>query len=180
MTISIKIPITKEQVGSLKAGDRVLLSGEIYTARDAAHKRMIEALNSGEAPPFPIEGAIIYYTGPTPAKPGKIIGAAGPTTSYRMDPYTPRLLDLGLSAMIGKGPRNPQVKEAIARNRSIYFAAIGGAGALIAKSVKKVELIAYGDLGTEAITKLTVEDFPVLVAIDSNGNDLYEMEKEND
>ena len=180
MTISIKIPIAKGQADSLKAGDRVLLSGEIYTARDAAHKRMIEALNNGEAPPFPIEGAVIYYTGPTPAKPGNAIGAAGPTTSYRMDPYTPRLLELGLSAMIGKGPRNSQVKEAIAKNRSIYFAAIGGAGALIAKSVKKVELIAYEDLGTEAITKLTVENFPALVAIDSNGNDLYEMEKEND
>jgi len=180
MTISIELPISKQQASLLKAGDRVSISGTIYTARDAAHKRMIEALDNGQPLPFPIEGAIIYYTGPSPAKPGNPIGAAGPTTSYRMDPYAPKLLDLGLVGMIGKGPRNAEVKEAIQRNCGLYFAAIGGAGALIAKSIKKVELIAYEDLGTEAITKLTVENFPALVAIDCKGNDLYEMEKRND
>lgn len=174
MTLSLEIPGTKHQIASLRAGDRVLLSGTLYTARDAAHKRMIEALDQGEPLPFPVEGAFVYYAGPSPAKPGQIIGAAGPTTSYRMDEFAPRLLDIGLFAMIGKGDRSPQVVEAIKRNGAVYFAAVGGAGALIAKSVKQVETIAYQDLGTEAITKLTVKDFPAIVAIDSQGHDLYQ------
>lgn len=173
MTISLTIPTTKEQIADLKAGDRVLLSGTLYTARDAAHKRMTDAMERGEPLPFPIEGALIYYAGPSPAKPGQVIGAAGPTTSYRMDAYTPRLLDLGLIAMIGKGERSPMVLDAIIRNRAVYFAAVGGAGALIAKSILQAEIIAYPELGTEAVTKLTVKDFPVIVAIDSRGNDLY-------
>lgn len=175
MTISIQIPTTKEILSTLKAGDRVLLSGTLYTARDAAHKRMAEAMNRGESLPFPIDGAFIYYAGPSPAKPGQVIGAAGPTTSYRMDAYTPHLLELGLLGMIGKGNRSVQVIDAIRRNGAIYFAAVGGAGALIAKSIQKVETIAFQDLGAEAITKLTVKDFPVIVAIDSRGNDLYEV-----
>ena len=175
MTISIQIPTSKENLARLKAGERVLLSGTIYTARDAAHKRMTDALDRGEPLPFPIEGACIYYTGPSPAKPGQVVGAAGPTTSYRMDAYAPRLLDIGLLAMIGKGDRSPSVLDAIRRNGAVYFAAVGGAGALIAKSVQKIETIAYQDLGAEAVTKLTVKDFPVIVAIDSQGNDLYQI-----
>lgn len=179
MTISIEIPTTKEIISTLKAGDRVLLTGTLYTARDAAHKRMTDAMDHGDALPFPIEGTFIYYAGPSPAKPGQVIGAAGPTTSYRMDAYAPLLLDMGLFGMIGKGDRSPQVTEAIRRNGAIYFAAVGGAGALIAKSIKKVETIAFEDLGAEAITKLTVKDFPVIVAIDSQGNDLYEAASGN-
>lgn len=179
MTISIEIPTTKEKLATLAAGDRVLLSGTLYTARDAAHNRMMEAMDQGKPLPFPVEGAFIYYAGPSPAKPGQIIGAAGPTTSYRMDAFTPRLLDMGLFAMIGKGDRSPQVIEAIHRNGAIYFAAVGGAGALIAKSIRKVETIAFQDLGAEAITKLTVKDFPVIVAIDSRGNNLYEAASRN-
>lgn len=179
MTISLEIPTTKETILNLKAGDRVLLSGILYTARDAAHKRMTDALNHGEPLPFAIEGSFIYYTGPSPAKPGQVIGAAGPTTSYRMDAYTPRLLDMGLLGMIGKGNRDPLVIDAIRRNGGVYFAAVGGAGALIAKSIQKVETIAYNDLGTEAITKLTVKDFPVIVAIDSRGNNLYDAASGN-
>lgn len=175
MTKSIQIPTTKENLAGLRAGERVLLSGTIYTARDAAHKRMTDALDRGEPLPFPIDGAFIYYAGPSPAKPGQVIGAAGPTTSYRMDDYAPRLLDIGLLAMIGKGDRSPRVLDAIRRNGAVYFAAVGGAGALIAKSVQKVETIAYQDLGTEAVAKLTVKDFPVIVAIDSQGNDLYQI-----
>lgn len=174
MKRSIEIPTSKELLATLNAGDRVLLTGTLYTARDAAHKRMAESLEKGEKLPFPVEGAMLYYTGPSPAKPGQVIGAAGPTTSYRMDAYTPRLLDLGLFAMIGKGERSDAVLEAIRRNGAVYFAAVGGAGALIAKSIVKAETIAYEDLGTEAITKLTVKDFPVIVAIDSRGNDLYD------
>lgn len=158
----------------------MLLSGTLYTARDAAHKRMTEALEHGEPLPFPIEGAMIYYAGPSPAKPGKVIGAAGPTTSYRMDEFTPRLLDLGLFGMIGKGDRSSRVREAIKSNGVVYFAAVGGAGALIAKSIQKVEVIAFQELGAEAITKLTVKDFPVIVAIDSQGNDLYEVARGNE
>lgn len=177
MTTSIMIPTTKDQLATLKAGDRVSLSGTLYTARDAAHKRMTEAIEAGELSPFPLEGAFVYYSGPSPAKPGQVIGAAGPTTSYRMDEYAPALLDMGLFAMIGKGDRNEQVIDAIRRNGAVYFAAVGGAGALIAKSIKNLEIIAYKDLGTEAIAKLTVQDFPVIVAIDSQGNDLYEVAK---
>lgn len=176
MAISIEVPTTKDKISTLKAGDRVLLTGTLYTARDAAHKRMTDAMDQGQPLPFPLEGAFIYYTGPSPAKPGQVIGAAGPTTSYRMDAYAPRLLDMGLYAMIGKGDRSPQVTEAIRRNGAIYFAAVGGAGALIAKSIQKVETVAYQDLGTEAVTRLTVRDFPVIVAIDSRGNDLYDRE----
>jgi len=179
MTISIELPTTKDKISTLKAGDRVLLSGILYTARDAAHKRMTDALDRGEPLPFPIEGAFIYYAGPSPAKPGQVIGAAGPTTSYRMDAYAPRLLDLGLYGMIGKGDRSPIVIDAIRRNGAVYFAAVGGAGALIAKSIKHVETIAFQDLGTEAITKLTVQDFPVIVAIDGRGNNLYDAASRN-
>lgn len=179
MTISIELPTTKEILSKLKAGDRVFLSGVLYTARDAAHKRMTDAMDHGEPLPFGIEGSFIYYAGPSPAKPGHVIGAAGPTTSYRMDAYAPRLLDMGLFGMIGKGDRSQQVINAICRNGGVYFAAVGGAGALIAKSILKVETIAYQDLGTEAITKLTVKDFPVIVAIDSRGNNLYKAASGN-
>jgi fumarate hydratase subunit beta len=179
MTISLEIPTTKDIISTLNAGDRVLLSGILYTARDAAHKRMNEAIDDGVLLPFPIEGAFIYYAGPSPAKPEQVIGAAGPTTSYRMDAYAPRLLDLGLFGMIGKGDRAPQVTEAIRRNGGVYFAAVGGAGALIAKSINKAETIAFQDLGAEAITKLTVKDFPVIVAIDSRGNNIYKAASGN-
>ena len=172
--IRLTAPFTREQFASLRAGDNVLLAGVIYTARDAAHKRIVEAIAAGEEPPFPIRNAVIYYVGPTPAKEGQAIGSAGPTTSYRMDAYAPTLLDLGETGMIGKGPRNAAVKEAIVRNGAVYFAAIGGAGALISKSIKEAEVIAYDDLGAEAVRRLVVEDMPVIVAIDSRGNDLYE------
>ncbi len=172
--IRLTAPFTKESFASLRAGDYALLSGVIYTARDAAHKRIVEALSRGEKPPFPLQDAVIYYVGPTPAKEGQAIGSAGPTTSYRMDAYAPTLLDLGETGMIGKGPRNAAVKEAIVRNGAVYFAAIGGAGALISKSIKEAEVIAYDDLGAEAVRRLVVEDMPVIVAIDSLGNDLYE------
>jgi fumarate hydratase subunit beta len=167
-------PFTKEKIKELRAGDSVLITGTIYTARDEAHIRMLEEYDAGKPMPLPIEGALIYYVGPSPAAPGQVIGAAGPTSSYRMDPFAPRLLDMGMAGMIGKGPRSHEVVEAIKRNGGIYFAAIGGAGALISKSIKKAELVAYEDLQTEAIRKLEVEDFPVIVAIDCDGNDLYE------
>lgn len=172
--IRIKAPFTREKLASLRAGDNVLLSGVIYTARDAAHKRIVEAIAEGKEPPFPLENAIIYYVGPTPAKEGHAIGSAGPTTSYRMDAYAPTLLDLGQTGMIGKGQRNEAVKEAIVRNGAVYFAAIGGAAALISKSIKRAEVIAYDDLGAEAVRRLEVEDMPVIVAIDSLGHDLYQ------
>ncbi|MGI6257315.1 MAG: Fe-S-containing hydro-lyase [Anaerovoracaceae bacterium] len=174
--IRIQGPFTKEKLRGLRAGDSVLLSGTIFTARDAAHKRMIDALADGRELPFPIENAIIYYVGPTPASPGRIIGSAGPTTSYRMDAYAPRLLDLGQAAMIGKGPRGPEVLEAIKRNGAVYFAAIGGAGALISKSIRQSQVIAYEDLGAEAVRQLTVVDFPAIVAVDSEGGNLYRKE----
>ncbi|MBQ2064434.1 MAG: Fe-S-containing hydro-lyase [Firmicutes bacterium] len=170
----MEAPFTRERLASLRAGDYVLLSGVIYTARDAAHKRIVEAIAEGKEPPFPLENAIIYYVGPTPAKEGHAIGSAGPTTSYRMDAYAPTLLDLGQTGMIGKGQRNEEVKEAIVRNGAVYFAAIGGAAALISKSIKKAEVIAYDDLGAEAVRRLEVEDMPVIVAIDSLGHDLYQ------
>ncbi len=176
MEIKLSAPITKEKLAALKAGDRVLLTGTVYTARDQAHKRICEALTRGEDAPFELEGAIIYYVGPSPAPPGRPIGSAGPTTSYRMDPYAPALLDLGQAAMIGKGPRNEEVKKAIVRNGAVYFAAIGGAAALISKSVKSAEVIAYDDLGAEAVRRLEVEDMPLIVAIDSRGCDLYERD----
>jgi fumarate hydratase subunit beta len=171
----LKFPFTKEKMRELKAGDSVLISGIIYTARDAAHKRLTEMLDRGETLPFDIKGAMIYYVGPTPEKPGNKIGSAGPTTSYRMDSYAPRLLDLGQAAMIGKGQRSEAVLAATVRNEAAYFAAIGGAGALIARSIVKSEVIAFEDLGAEAIRRLEVEDFPAIVIIDSEGNNLYEM-----
>ena len=172
-------PITEEVTEQLKAGDYVYLSGTIYTARDAAHKRMIEALENKEALPIEIKDATIYYMGPSPAKEGQVIGSAGPTTAGRMDKYAPTLLDLGEKAMIGKGKRSKEVIEAIKRNKAVYFAAVGGAGALISKCIKKSEIICYEDLGAEAIRKLEVENFPMAVVIDAEGNDLYEMVKCN-
>ncbi|MDD6074002.1 MAG: Fe-S-containing hydro-lyase [Clostridium sp.] len=170
----IKAPIDKETAKSLKAGDYVYIDGIIYTARDAAHKRMAETLDQGEPLPIEIEGTVIYYMGPSPAREGRPIGSAGPTTASRMDKYTPRLLDLGMGAMIGKGKRSQAVIDAIVRNGSVYFAAVGGAGAILSKCIKESEVVAYDDLGTEAIRKLTVENFPVIVVIDSEGNNLYE------
>ena len=178
MVIKITTPLTEEKVCALKAGDSILLSGTIYSARDAAHKRLIELINMGKELPFDINGEIIYYVGPSPAKPGEVIGSAGPTTSYRMDPYTPTLLDLGLKGMIGKGSRSEEVIEAIKINKSIYFGAIGGAAALIGKSVTGSKIIAYEDLGAEAIRKIEVKDLPLVVVIDSEGNNLYEIGQE--
>lgn len=170
----IQAPITKEEIKTLKAGDYVYINGTIYTARDAAHKRMDETLQKGEELPLDIENQVIYYMGPSPAREGRVIGSAGPTTASRMDKYAPKLLDLGLGAMIGKGKRSKEVLDAVVRNGSIYFAAVGGAGALLSKCIKKSEVIAYDDLGTEAIRKLEVEDFPVIVVADAEGNNLYE------
>ena len=170
----LNVPYTKEEAKSLQAGDMVYLTGTVYTARDAAHKRMSETLDAGNQLPLSLEGNVIYYMGPSPAREGRPIGSAGPTTASRMDKYTPRLLDLGLAGMIGKGKRSPEVREAIVRNGCVYFAAIGGAGALLSKAITASEVIAYDDLGTEAIRKLTVKDFPVIVVIDSEGNNLYE------
>ncbi len=170
----IKAPIEKDDIRKLKAGDYVYLSGTIYTARDAAHKRMQETLDKGEALPLEMAHNVIYYMGPSPAREGRPIGSAGPTTASRMDKYAPTLLDMGLSGMIGKGKRSDVVKEAIVRNGAVYFAAVGGAGALLSKSILSSEVIAYDDLGTEAIRKLEVRDFPVIVVIDSEGSNLYE------
>lgn len=175
MEIRITTPFTQAQALSLKAGDAVLLSGTIYTARDAAHKRMNALLETGAALPFDIKDAIIYYVGPTPTKPGHVIGSAGPTTSGRMDAYAPTLLDLGLRGMIGKGQRNDAVTDAIKRNNAVYFAAIGGAAAVIANCVKSMEIIAYEELGAEAVRKLEVVDMPVIVVIDSDGGNFYEL-----
>jgi len=174
MVRQIQIPISDEDARLLRSGDYVYLTGTIFTARDAAHKRMEETLNRGESLPIELAKNGIYYMGPSPAKEGFIIGSAGPTTSSRMDKYTPRLLDLGLKVMIGKGKRSPEVVEAIIRNEAVYFAAVGGAGALLSKKIISSEVIAYDDLGTEAIHKLEVKDFPVVVVIDSKGNNLYE------
>ena len=170
----IKAPIEKDDIRKLKAGDYVYLSGTIYTARDAAHKRMQETLDKGEALPLEMAHNVIYYMGPSPAREGRPIGSAGPTTASRMDKYAPTLLDMGLSGMIGKGKRSDVVKEAIVRNGAVYFAAVGGAGALLSKAILSSEVIAYDDLGTEAIRKLEVRDFPVIVVIDSEGSNLYE------
>lgn len=175
MEYYIKAPISKEDVKKLHAGDSVYLTGVIYTARDAAHKRMKETLDRKESLPFDIKGNTIYYMGPSPAREGRPIGSAGPTTASRMDKYTPKLLDLGLGAMIGKGKRSQEVMEAIVRNQAVYFAAVGGAGALLSKRIISSEVIAYDDLGTEAIRRLKVEKFPVIVVIDCKGNNLYEM-----
>ena len=170
----ITAPITKETAKTLHAGDYVYITGTIYTARDAAHKRMQETLQRGEALPLDMKENVIYYMGPSPAREGRPIGSAGPTTASRMDKYAPELLDLGLGAMIGKGKRSQAVKDAIVRNGSVYFAAVGGAGALLSKCILSSEVIAYDDLGSEAIRKLQVKDFPVIVVIDSEGNNLYE------
>lgn len=170
----IKAPLNREDAGKLRAGDYVYITGTIYTARDAAHKRMYEALEKGESLPMEMKNNIIYYMGPSPAREGRPIGSAGPTTASRMDKYTPALLDMGLTGMIGKGKRSDAVREAIVRNGAVYFAAVGGAGALLSKSIKASQVIAYDDLGTEAIRKLEVENFPVIVVIDSEGNNLYE------
>ncbi len=170
----ITAPITKETAKTLHAGDYVYITGTIYTARDAAHKRMQETLQRGEALPLEMKENVIYYMGPSPAREGRPIGSAGPTTASRMDKYAPELLDLGLGAMIGKGKRSQEVKDAIVRNGSVYFVAVGGAGALLSKCILSSEVIAYDDLGTEAIRKLQVKDFPVIVVIDSEGNNLYE------
>lgn len=167
-------PITEEISQDLHAGDYVYISGTVYVARDAAHKRMMDALDQGKALPFEIKNSVIYYMGPSPARDGQVIGSAGPTTASRMDKYAPKLLDLGNRAMIGKGKRSEAVIEAIIRNKAVYFAAIGGAGALISKCIKKSEIVCYEDLGAEAVRKIEVEDFPVIVVVDSEGNNLYE------
>ncbi len=177
MLKKIKLPLTDETIRDLHAGDNVLLSGVIYVARDAAHKRLVETMDKGQPLPFELKGQTIYYMGPSPARPGQVIGAAGPTTSGRMDSFSPRLMEAGLKGMIGKGNRSKPVKEAIKRYKAVYFAAIGGAGALIAKGIKKSEVVAYEELGAEAIRKLEVEDFPVTVINDIYGNDLYEEGK---
>ena len=171
--IRIKTPLSDGDVEKLKAGDRVLISGIIYTGRDAAHKRLVDLIDRGEELPLDIKGQIIYYVGPTPARPGKPIGSAGPTSSYRMDSYSPKLMEKGLKGMIGKGMRSKEVIEAMKKYRAVYMAAVGGAAALIARRIKKSEIIAYEDLGTEAIRRLEVEDFPAIVVNDIWGNDLY-------
>jgi fumarate hydratase subunit beta len=175
MEIRLQTPLTEDKISNLKAGDSVLLSGIIYSARDAAHKRLVDLLNEGKELPLNIKDETIYYVGPSPAKPGNIIGSAGPTTSYRMDAYAPTLMNLGLRGMIGKGARNNEVIEAIKRNKAVYFGAIGGAAALIGKSIIKSEIIAYEDLGAEAIRKMEVKDMPLVVIIDAEGNNLYDI-----
>ena len=174
MQYKLTTPVTREDLALLKAGDTVLLSGVVYTARDAAHKRLMELLDRGEEPPFPIGDSAVYYVGPTPERPGEVIGSAGPTTSGRMDAYSPRLLDLGQAIMIGKGARNQAVKDAVVRNGAVYLAALGGAGALMAASVKKLEIICWEDLGCEAVRRLEVEDMPLTVILDAHGGDLYQ------
>jgi fumarate hydratase subunit beta len=177
MTKNIKLPLTDEVLEDLRAGDNVLFTGVMYVARDAAHKRMIEALDQGKPLPFDIREQTVYYMGPSPAKPGHVIGSAGPTTSGRMDIYAPRLISEGLRGMIGKGMRSKPVKEAMRQYKAIYFAAIGGAGALISKSIKKSEVVAYGELGAEALLRIEVENFPATVVNDIYGGDLYEEGK---
>lgn len=173
MEYHLNLPLDKEEIKKLKVGDFVYLTGEMYTARDAAHKRMQETLERNEELPINIEGATIYYMGPTPAKKNEVIGSAGPTTAGRMDKYTPKLLDLGLLGMIGKGKRTEDVRNAVIRNKAIYFAAIGGAGALLSECIKEAEVVAYEDLGTEAIRRLRVENFPTIVVMDTEGNKAY-------
>lgn len=176
-TISINTPLTDEILKDLKTGDSALISGVIYSARDAAHKRLVELISKGKKLPFEIKGQIVYYVGPTPPGPGMAIGSAGPTSGYRMDAYAPILIAEGLKGMIGKGMRNQKVKEAIKRYRAVYFAATGGAGALISKTIRKTEIVAYEDLGTEAIRRMHVKDFPTIVVNDIYGNDLYKQGK---
>ena len=169
----IRTPLTDDVVKGLKVGEKVSITGVIYSARDAAHKRLVELIEKGEELPFDLKGAVIYFVGPAPAKPGYAVGSAGPTTSYRMDPYSPTLIEHGLKGMIGKGARGDNVKEAMKKYGAVYFAAIGGAGALMSKSIKKADVIAYPELGAEAVRRMEVEDFPAIVAIDAEGNDLY-------
>lgn len=176
MAKKIKLPITDDDIKNLRAGDSVLLTGSIITGRDAAHKRLFELIENDKPLPVDINGELIYYVGPAPAKPGYAVGPAGPTSSYRMDKYAPAMLDRGLKGMIGKGARNKEVVDAIVRNKCVYLVAIGGAAALIAKSIKSEELLCYEDLGTEAVRRYLVEDFPCIVAIDCNGNNVYETE----
>ncbi len=176
-TVELTTPLSTEDVAGLRVGDRVLLSGTIYTGRDAAHKRIVEAIEQGDSPPFELEGAVIYYVGPSPAPPGRVIGAAGPTSAYRMDPYTPRLLELGLKATIGKGKRSPEVKEAIKKFKAVYLGAIGGAGALMAGCITSAEVIAYPELGPEAVRRLVVEKMPLVCVVDTTGADLYELSR---
>ncbi|MFU7515901.1 Fe-S-containing hydro-lyase [Clostridium sp. HCS.1] len=178
MEVKLSTPLTYEKIKDLRAGDSILLSGTIYTARDAAHKRLIDLLDKNLELPININNETIYYVGPTPAKEGQVIGSAGPTTSYRMDSYSPRLLDLGLKAMIGKGERNEEVVNSIIKNKAIYLGAIGGAAALISKSITKSEIIAYEDLGAEAIRKMEIKDMPLIVIIDTEGNNLYKLGQE--
>jgi len=174
MQKSIKVPLSREAARELKSGDSCLLSGVIYTARDAAHKRLCELIANGKELPFDVNDSVIYFVGPAPAQPGEVIGSAGPTTSYRMDAYSPMLIAQGQTGMIGKGKRSPEVIAAMQKHGAVYFGAIGGCGALLSKCIKKAEVIAYEDLGTEAIRRLEVENFPVIVVIDSEGNNLYE------
>lgn len=176
--IKIQTPLTVEKVEKLKAGDEVMISGTIYTSRDAGHMRMMDQLKKGNKLPFDIKDSILYYVGPSPAKEGEVIGSAGPTTSYRMDSFTPPLLDLGLKGMIGKGARSREVIESMKVNKAVYFGAVGGAAALLANQIKEARVIAYEDLGPEALRKLEVEDFPVIVVIDCFGHNIYETEKE--
>ena len=178
MPSSIQLPLTREKARELKAGDSCLLSGIIYTARDAAHKRLCALADEGKELPFPVKDATIYYVGPTPAKPGQAIGSAGPTTSYRMDAYSPTLIALGETSMIGKGKRGPEVIEAMREHGAVYFGAIGGCGALLSRCIKSAKVVAYEDLGAEAIRELVVESFPVVVVIDAEGNNLYESGRE--
>ena len=177
--VHITTPLTREKVRDLKAGDSCLISGVIYTARDAAHKRLCELVAQGKELPMDVKDNIIYFVGPTPAKPGQAIGSAGPTTSYRMDAYSPILIEQGLTGMIGKGKRGPEVIDAMKKHGAVYFGAIGGCGALLSECIKEAEIVAYEDLGAEAIRRLVVKDFPVVVIIDSEGNNLYETGKAN-
>jgi len=176
-SIKIQLPLKDADLERLRAGDHVLLSGVIYTARDAAHRRMVATLEKGEPLPFDVRGQVIYYVGPTPARPGRVIGSAGPTTSMRLDPYTPALLKAGLKGIIGKGARGPAVREALKKHKAVYFLAVGGTGALLSQRIKKVDIIAYEDLGTEAVRRMEVEDFPAIVVNDTCGNDLLEARK---
>lgn len=173
MAISVTLPMTKEAAASLHAGDSVLLSGTVYTARDAAHQRLFEMMQAGEALPFDLDGASIYYVGPSPAQPGMAVGSAGPTTSSRCDKYTPDMLDQGLRVMLGKGKRSDAVKEAVIRNGAVYLAATGGAGAMLARCIKAAEMVAFPELGTEAVRKLTIKNFPAVVILDAHGGDYY-------
>lgn len=178
MNRRIQVPLQEKDIEELRVGDYVYLTGTIYTARDAAHKRMYESMKKGETLPIELRGNVLYYLGPSPAREGQVIGSAGPTTSSRMDKYTPDMLDAGLKGMVGKGKRSPEVVEAIKRNHAVYFAAVGGAGALLAQCIKEAQVVAYEDLGTEAIRRLYIEDLPVIVVIDKEGNNLYETAAE--